>query len=152
MKKFSIVMAGLMLSGAASAVQFTASGNLNQVDCPNLNEDVRINLTTGVVAGTNCRAASGSGATAVPARVAIAACHTGGMQKSRSITQRTDTSVTPNVIVTGCVVGTDAGCAVATATGAAVPGATTLAGTVNIAYPGTGACTAGSAETQAGTL
>lgn len=152
MNKLSIVIAGLLFSGAASAVQFTTSANLTQVDCPNLNEDVRLNLTTGVVAGTNCRAASGTGATAIPARVAIAACHTGGMQKSRSITQRTDSSTSPPTIITGCVVGTDAGCAVATATGAAVPGATTLAGTVNIGYPGTGACTAAAAETQAGTL
>lgn len=151
MKKLSIVIAGLMFSGAASAVQFGASANLNQVDCPNLNEDVRINLTAGVVAGTNCRAAG-----ALPARVAISACHTGGMQKSRSVTQRTDPPAVPggpNVIVTGCTVGAaDPGCAVNTVTGAAVPGATTLAGTVNVAYPGGGACTAIIAEATANGL
>ena len=147
MKKFSIVIAGLAFSCAASAVQFPASGQLLQQECANLNEDVNLNLTNGVVAGVNCRAAVG----AVPARVAIAACHTGGMQKSRNTTQRTDTTTTPPTIVTGCATGS-AGCTVVPVVGAAMPGATTLAGTVNIAYPGTGACTAGAAETQAGTL
>lgn len=150
MKKISIVIAGLLFSGAASAVQFPQTGPLLQQECANLNEDVTIGLTNGVVAGVNCRAvASGT----LQARVAIAACHTGGMQKSRSTTQRiipaTDTE--PASTVTGCVTGSE-GCTVVPVTGASVPGATTLAGTVNIAYPGTGACTAATAETQAGTL
>lgn len=147
MKKLSIVIAGLMFSGVASAVQFPASGPLLQQECANLNEDVTMNLTNGVVAGVNCRAA----AAGVVPRVAISACHTGGMQKSRSTTQRVDTSVTPNVTTTGCATGS-AGCTVVPVTGAAMPGATTLLGTVNVAYPGTGACTAVTAETQAGTL
>jgi hypothetical protein len=154
MKKLYIVIAGLMFSGAASAVQFGATGTLNRVDCQNLNEDVRINLTAGVVAGANCR--FGSTNPAQPDRVAIAACHSAGMQKSRSITQKTIAAVPPATqptIVTGCTVGTsDPTCAVVQATGAAVPSATTLAGTVNIEYPGSGACTAGVAETVAGTL
>jgi len=150
MKKFSIVIASLMFSGAASAIQFPTSGLLIQQDCLNLNEDVRLNLTAGVVAGVNCR--SNSTNPLLPNRVAIAACHTAGMLKSRSITQRTDTTVTPNVVVTGCVVGTDAGCAVSTVSGASVPGATTLAGTVNIGFPGTGSCTVGVADTAAGAL
>lgn len=150
MKKLYFVIAGLMFSGAASAIQFPQSGQLLQQECANLNEDVRINLTNGVVAGVNCRAAAGL----VPGRVAIAACHTGGMQKSRNTTQRTDPGANPgdpDVVTTGCVSGTP-GCTVVPVTGASIPGATTLAGTVNIAFPGTGACTAAAAETQAGTL
>lgn len=150
MKKLSIVIAGLMFSGAASAIQFSANGPLLQQECANLNEDVTINLTNGVVAGVNCRAAAG----AVQARVAIAACHTGGMQKSRSTTQRTVAGANPgdaDVVTTGCATGS-AGCTVVPVTGASIPGATTLLGTVNIAYPGTGTCTAATAETQAGTL
>lgn len=149
MKKLSIVIAGLMFAGAASAVQFPASGLLLQQECANLNEDVRMNLTNGVVAGVNCRPADG----ALPARVAIAACHTGGMQKSRSTTRRVipATQTEPETVVTGCATGSE-GCTVVPVTGASMPGATTLLGTVNIAYPGTGACTAVAAETQAGTL
>lgn len=156
MKKLYMVIAGLMFSGAASAVQLAGSGTVNQVQCPNLNEDVSINLTTGVQAGVACRAATGSGATLVPARVAIAACHASGMQKSRTITSKTVAAVPPATeptIVTGCVVGAaDPTCEQSTAVGAAMPGATTLAGTVNIGYPGTGECTAAIAETHAGTL
>lgn len=152
MKKLSIVIAGLMFSGAAFAVQFPATGPLLQQECANLNEDVTLTLTNGVVAGVNCRAA----AAGVVARVAIAACHTGGMQKSRSTTQRivpADPAVVGSVAttVTGCATGST-GCTVVPVTGASMPGATTLLGTVNIAYPGTGACTAAAAETQAGTL
>lgn len=150
MKKLSIVIAGLMFSGMASAVPFATSGTLNQVQCPNLNEDVRINLTTGVEAGVHCRAAAG----AVPARVAIAACHASGMQKSRTITSRTVAAVPPATeptVITGCVVGVD-GCTQSTAIGPAMPGSTTLVGTVNIGYPGGGACTAAAADTAAAAL
>ncbi len=154
MKKLSIIIAGLMFSGAASAVQFAANGTLDQVACANLNEDVSVRLTTGVVAGINCR--SGSTNPAQPDRVAIAACHTSGMQKSRTVTQRTDPPVAPSTtptVVTGCTVGAaDPGCAQVTVIGAAMPGATTLAGTVNVGYPGGGACTVGGADTRAAAL
>lgn len=148
MKKVALAIATLLVSGAASAVQFDASGLLNQVDCPNLNEDVTLKLTTGVVAGADC----------TPARVAVAACHTSGMLKSRSVTQKVVPGVgvdsegnpNPDTIVTGCTVGdADPTCRVVTVQGAQVPAATTTDGTVNSQYPGTGACSTTVAENVA---
>lgn len=141
MKKISLAVAGLLFSGLAGAVTLTSSSTVTMVQCENLNEDVKINLTTGVVGGVDC----------TPARVAIAACHTAGMLKARSkgqkevqvddgqggtVTQKQD-----------CTVGTaDPDCASVTVQGAAVPSSTTTNGTVNTQYPGTGACAAGVAE------
>ena len=73
MKKITLLLAGLMASGMASAVPFSSTGLLTQTACPNLNENVTISLTTGVVAGVTC----------TTGRVAIAACATNGMVKSR---------------------------------------------------------------------
>lgn len=143
MKKISLAVAGLLFSGLASAVQLAASGSVTVLQCTNLNEDVSINLTTGVTAGVDCTSA----------RVALAACHTAGMQKSRSVGQKTvvDTSVTPNTSSTvSCTVGdADKDCKSVAVTGAAVPSSTTIKGTVNNQYPGTGACTASVAENVA---
>lgn len=145
MKKISLAVAALLFSGAASAVQLGSSGLLNQVDCPNLNEDVSIRLTTGVVAGADCTAT----------RVAFAACHTSGMLKSRSVTQKvvagvgTDAEGEPNpdTTVTGCTVGeADPDCELVTVEGAQVPSSISTAGTVNNEYPGTGECLVGVPE------
>ena len=152
MKKISLAVAALLLSGAASASQFGATGLLDQVACPNLNEDVTLTLTTGVVAGTNCTAG---------VKVAFAACHASGMIKSRSVTQKTVPGVgndaqgkpNPATIVTGCTVGqSDPTCALVTVQGAAVPASISTKGTVNTGYPGTGACTPEVAENWAKTL
>lgn len=154
MKKISlaVAVAGLLFSGLASAIQLPASGTVFQTVCSNLNEDVSINLTTGVVAGVSCTAA----------RVALSACHTAGMLKSRSVGQKTvqvaDTSegAAPGATVPqtqSCTVGTaDPDCATVAVSGAAVPSATTNAGTVINQYPGTGACVVGVAETVANGL
>ncbi|MFI8745063.1 hypothetical protein ACIGKL_07895 [Pseudomonas sp. NPDC077186] len=151
MKKISLAVAGLLFSGLASAVQLPSTGTVFQTVCSNLNEDVRINLTTGVVAGVSC----------TNARVALAACHTGGMQKSRSVGQKTITvqvddgsgNMVDQQQTVSCSVGTaDPDCATVAVTGAAVPSSTTNAGTVNNQYPGTGACTVGVAETVANGL
>lgn len=147
MKKISLAVAGFLFSGMASAVQLPSTGTVVQTQCSNLNEDVRINLTTGVVAGVSC----------TNARVALAACHTGGMQKQRSVGQKTvagtDAQGQPTSTVVSCTVGTaDPDCTTVSVTGAAVPSSTTNAGTVNNQYPGTGACTAGVAETVANGL
>lgn len=145
MKKFALIVAGVMFSGAASAaISLPASGTVPITTCTNLNEDVKINLTTGVVAGVSCTSA----------RVALAACHTAGMLKSRSVGQKDVTTQDAdgnNVVTkTACTVGAaDPDCASVAVSGAAVPSSTTNQGTVNTQYPGTGACTVGVAGTVA---
>lgn len=139
MKKITLLLAGLMASGMASALPFAASGQLQVGVCNLLNEDVNLNLTTGVVAGVNCSAT----------RVAIATCHTAGMVKSRNVGTKTiqvddgNGGTTPTVV--SCSIGTaDPACTGTTITGAGIANATTLRGTVTTSYPGTGACTAAS--------
>lgn len=141
MKKITLLLAGLMMSGLASAVPFPSTAQLEMNDCNNLNENVTINLTTGVVAAVHCNAS----------RVAIAACHTAGMVKSRTVGQKTihvpDTSenAAPGAEVdqvVSCSVGdADPECANTQVNGAAFATATTTRGTVNTVYPGGGACT-----------
>lgn len=143
MKKITLLVAGLMVSGMASAVQFSSSGLLTQTQCANLNENVSINLTTGVVAGVTC--ATG--------RVGIAACATNGMVKSRQALRvpvkstvsvnGVDTEVTTE---TPCTAGTT-GCREIPVTGAALAGASTVRGTTNTVFPNAGACTVGLADT-----
>ncbi len=151
MKKISLVVAGLFFSGMASAIQLPASGSVPVTTCNNLNEDVSINLTAGVVAGVSC----------TNARVALSACHTAGMLKSRSVGRKTinvdvgdgNGNITPTPTVVSCTVGTaDPACASVAIQGAAVPSALSTRGTVNTEYPGTGACTVGVAETVANGL
>lgn len=152
MKNISLLLAGLMASGLASAVEFGSSGLLTQTDCNNLNENVSINLTTGVVAGVDCTAG----------RVAIAACHTSGMLKSRQMPRKTvqepdtDPNAAPGATVdvqVACTIGdADPDCAPTPVSGAAIASASTTRGTVNSIYPGTGECTATGADTAAGTL
>lgn len=151
MKKISLVVASLFFSGMASAIQLPASGSVPVTTCNNLNEDVSINLTAGVVAGVSC----------TNARVALSACHTAGMLKSRSVGRKTinvdvddgNGNITPTPTVVSCTVGTaDPACASVAIQGAAVPSALSTRGTVNTEYPGTGACTVGVAETVANGL
>lgn len=139
MKKITLVLAGLMMSGMASAVEFGATGQLTQTQCANLNENVNINLTTGVVAGVTC--ATG--------RVAIAACATNGMVKSRQALRVpvTDTSVTPNVTTEQPCTAGSTGCREIPVTGAAFAGASTVRGTTNTVFPNAGICTVGLANT-----
>jgi len=149
MKKISLAVAGLLFSGLASAIQLSSSGLIAVTVCDNLNEDVSINLTAGVVAGADCTAS----------RVAFAACHTAGMLKSRSVGQKViqipdpDPQAAAGATVpstVSCTVGTaDPACQSVAVTGAAVPSSTTDKGTVNSQYPGTGACTVTVAETVA---
>ena len=151
MKKISLAVAGLFFSGMASAIQLPASGSVPVTTCNNLNEDVSINLTAGVVAGVSC----------TNARVALSACHTAGMLKSRSVGRKTinvdvddgNGNITPTPTVVSCTVGAaDPACASVAIQGAAVPSALSTRGTVNTEYPGTGACTVGVAETVANGL
>lgn len=147
MKKISFAIAGLLFSGLAGAVTLTSSGTVTMVQCENLNEDVKINLTNGVVGGVDC----------TTDRVALAACHTAGMLKARSKGQKEidvagpgGTTVKQKV---DCTVGSaDPDCASVTVEGAAVPASTTNNGTVNTQYPGTGACSATVAEDVAKSL
>ncbi|MBS7690668.1 hypothetical protein I0E98_10150 [Pseudomonas lalucatii] len=134
MKKITLLLAGLMASGMASAVELTGTGGVVQRigDCETLlNEDVRVNLTSGVEAGVNCSAT----------RIAIATCHTAGRQVGRSAE-----------VVTACDVEADPECEdtveVQTVTGPAMAYATTTRGTVISGYPG-GACSATTADIYA---
>lgn len=148
----SIAAISLLFSGLASAVQLPGTTTVFQTQCGNLNEDVRINLTTGVVGGVNC----------TTARVAFSACHTAGMLKSRSVGQKTVQVPDPTpgaapgatvAQVQSCTVGAaDPACATVAVSGAAYPSATTLLGTVNNQYPGNGDCTAARAEGVASNL
>jgi hypothetical protein len=140
MKKITLLFAGLMISGMASAEPFAASGTLRMGNCNNLNEDVSINLTTGVVAGVHCSAQ----------RVAIATCHTGGMVKSRTVGTKTiqvDDGAGNMVDQTvSCAIGAaDPACAGTPVTGPGIANATTLRGTVTTTYStGGGTCNAAS--------
>jgi hypothetical protein len=142
MKKITLLRAGLMVCGMASAEPFTASGPLRVGNCANLSEDVNITLTTGVVAGVSC----------TTARVAIATCHTSGMVKNRTVGTKTvnvdvtdpDTGVvTPTPTVLSCAIGAaDPACAGTPVTGPTIANASTSRGTVTNSYTSVGACTA----------
>lgn len=147
MKKISLALAALTFSGLASAVPLSSSGTVTVLQCTNLNEDVKINLTAGVVAGVDCTAT----------RVALAACHTAGMLKSRSVGQKTITEQDADgkdvEKTISCTVGeADKDCKSVPVQGAAVPSSTTNYGTVNTQYPGTGACSTTVAENVAKAL
>lgn len=140
MKKIALIFAGVMVSSMASAVQLTSSGNVTMVDCNLLNENVRINLSTGVFAGVSCNNVS----------IALSACHSGGKQTTRSVPVRDVAAIPgppaiPAHIETCVITPGDTTCALRDVTGPAMPAATTLLGTVNTQYPG-GACTAAAAE------
>lgn len=144
MKKLSVLLMGLVFSGAAFSQVATGTVALTGTDfvrtntCGLLNEDVRINLTTGVEAGVDCAAN----------RIAMAACHTGGRTVSRSTTVVTNApcgGVNPdNSAQPACETATQ------TVTGPAMAGASTANGTVISLYPG-GACSAAAAVTNAAT-
>lgn len=140
MNKIALIFSGLMFSGMASAVPLAASGPVTMVDCNLLNEDVRINLSTGVFAGVSCNATA----------IALSACHSAGKQTSRSVPVRDVAAVAgppaiPAHIETCVIDQADPTCVMRTVTGPAMPAATTLLGTVNTQYPG-GQCTAAAAE------
>ena len=141
MKKIALILAGVMISGAASAVQLPNSGNVTMAQCQPLNEDVRVNLSTGVVAGVICNANA----------VAVSACHGTGKVTSRTVLARDVAAVPadgiPAHIASCTTVGVD-GCTERTVVGPAMPSATTRLGTVNTQYPGGNTCTVGGAETN----
>ncbi len=134
MKKITLLFVALMASGSVSATQFSQSGLLPVGTCNLLNEDVSINLTTGVVAGVSCTAT----------RIAIAACHTAGMVKSRNVgtkvVQVDDGAGNMVDQTVSCAIGTaDPDCAGTVVVGPGVANATTGRGTVTTTYPGGGA-------------
>lgn len=137
MKKITLLLAGLMASGMASAVQFTAPGPLRQATCAILNEDVTLNVSTNVAMGAVCNARA----------ISIAACHLTGRTTSRSVPVCANTDGDVNTGVGGLEDCTTPPPAVTT--GPAYAAATTLAGTVTSQYPGGAACTAALAETRA---
>lgn len=142
MKKVTLLLAGLMVSGIASAVQLTESDFVEMTDCNPLNENVRINLSAGVAAGVFC----------TDTVAALAACHTGGKVTQRTVAVKdvpanAETGV-PAHIEPCTTVGTD-GCESRAVTGPAMPAASTALGTVNTQYPGGNTCSATAAEAQA---
>lgn len=144
MKKLALIAAGLMISGAALAVELDGSGEVLMTDCELLNEDVTINLTNGVVGGVSCSAQA----------IAISVCHTAGKTVNRTVGRKPDTSVgaVSGATVDCTISSTDTACVATPVDGAAYPSASTVRGTVSNEYPGTGACDATAAETAAGTL
>lgn len=142
MKKFTLILAGLMVSGMASAVQLTQSNSVSMEDCAPLNENVRINLSNNVHAGVMCNDNA----------VALSACHTGGKVTTRSVPVKTIAAVPADGIpehLVSCTVGAaDPECTLTDVKGPAMPAATTILGTVNTQYPGGGTCTAAGAETN----
>lgn len=142
MKRITMVCAGLMISGAASAIQLPSSGAVAMNVCPPLNENVRINLSTGVVAGVTCSQTS----------VALSACHSTGKVTTRSVPVRTvaadATTGVPEHLENCTIDANDATCVLTPVTGPAMPAATTRLGTVNTQYPGGASCTVGGAESN----
>lgn len=136
MKKFALIIAGVLATSVAHAVQYDASGAFRMTDCELLNENVQVNLSAGVRAGVICNVATG---------VAIGTCHVGGRTAAREVeilveaplpaTPGTMISQTPPVFETR--------------TGPVVATASTRQGTVVPLYPAGTACTAAIAETQA---
>lgn len=137
MKKITLILAGLIVSGAASAVQLESSGPVTMVNCALLNEDVNITLTTGVEAGVSCDAES----------IVISACHTAGRVTSRSANVTTCVN-TDGDGATGVGGNEDCTTAPQAVEGPAMPTASTLAGTVVSQYPA-GNCSAADAESNA---
>ena len=141
MKKITLLLAGLMASGMASAVQLPASGRVTMVACPAVNEDVQLNLSSSVQAGVFCNATNGV--------VALSACHTGGKRTQRTVpvVSVAATATVPAHLESCNLSASPAipGCANTPVTGPAMATATTAMGTVSTQYPG-GACDAASAE------
>lgn len=124
MKKITLLLVGLMASGAASAASVpmtSASTSVGNATCTLLNENVAINLSNNVVGAVEC----------LPTGISIAACHTAGRTATR--TQDVVTCVPATAPATGEVCTTAANQSV---TGATVAYATTAKGTVTSDYPG----------------
>ncbi|MBS7663908.1 hypothetical protein I0D00_18430 [Pseudomonas lalucatii] len=143
MKKLALIAAGLMISGAASAVTLVGSDEVLMTDCELLNEDVTINLTNGVEGGVSCNTAA----------IALTVCHTAGKSVNRTVGKR-DVAASGNVPAhqVDCTISsTDNTCVATEVDGSAMPSASTNRGTVSAEYPGT-TCSAANAETEAATL
>ena len=150
MKKIVALMVGLLVSGASFAQVPTGTfpmGGTTPITnniCGLLNENVTINLSTGVNGGVDCSAT----------RVALATCHTAGRTVSRSVTVQTPVGcgVIPDGGTEEDIVPCE-GTNTVTTSGAAMATATTLAGTVTPQYPGAGTvCAPATALTTAAAL
>lgn len=137
MKKFTLLLTAMLVSGASSAVTFEQTGSLRMTDCPNLlNENVRLNLSTGVVAGVSCNATG----------IAIGGCHTAGRTTAREVevmVPSTDPDAPEGTLVSQNPK------VYRTATGPAVATGSTFQGTVVSLYPEAAACTSAVAESTA---
>ena len=148
MKSISLICAGMLFSGMASAaLELTAPGQLTLLDCPGagvspLSEDVNISLTASVQAGFACNNTT----------IVMAACHSVGRQTSRSVNgpipEGCNTAYNPAAPVGVQCTGTGN----FQVTGPAFPTASTEGGTVTSEYPVAdvaGGCTAANARTHA---
>lgn len=144
MKKLLLIAAVVFAGGVSAETELTSSGLLRLGDCPTpgpLAEDVRITLTTGVVAGFSCNAT----------RVVMSACHTAGRVTSRSayvnVPADCDPGQTDDTAADFCTE-TNVPQGVA---GPAFPTANSLTGTVSVRYPtaNTAGCTAAAARAYA---
>lgn len=132
MKKELSILSLALAPALGMAGTLTATGAVRTTDCSLLQDNLTIQLSSGVQAGWICN-------TTTTNTLSIAACHTSGRIASRSAT------------ATNCGTGTaSAQCTTVTttATGAVVPAATTGGGSMQFRFPGS-ACTAGVAEGQA---
>ncbi|WP_139375073.1 hypothetical protein [Stutzerimonas stutzeri] len=136
MKKLTLLLATFAVSGMASAVQLPSSGSVTTNDCALLNENVRINLTSGVQAGVSCNDRA----------IAIAACHTAGRTSSREVEKFNCTTDQSDPPVKSCVSFDPK--QYETKSGPAMATASTISGTVVPDYPA-GSCDAAAAETSA---
>jgi len=137
MKKIAFALTAMLASGFASAVTFDQTGSLKMTDCPNLlNENVQINLSTGVVAGVSCNATG----------IAIGGCHTAGRTTAREVevlVPSSDPDAPPGTLVSQNPK------VYRTAKGPAVATGSTFQGTVVSLYPEADACTSTVAESTA---
>jgi aconitase B len=138
------LLAGLFVVASGNAVAadvpLAATGTIKTTDCALLNENVQINLTSGVQGGVSCSDTA----------VAITTCHTAGRITSREVEKLNCVAVDPDDATKGetCTSFTP-NKQYETKSGPAMPTATTLAGTVANEYPGSGICDAAAAVSVA---
>lgn len=140
MKKFAIILAGLMFTGIASAADKALDSGNNAIiltDCSLLANDITIGLTSNVTGYMSCDDVTKN-------HVAISLCHTKGLTSTRSAVVTTVDGVAT------CTISSTENCVQSTG-GAVFPSVTTEDGTVRQEYPGDN-CTQANTLTRAQAL
>jgi hypothetical protein len=112
--------------GFAAGTAITGNTTLTANNCSLLQDDLKIQVSTGVVGAYNCNSTATDGT-----YIAIAACHTGGRQTSRTSTVQTPANCS------GAGANSCTGTTSSTVTGAVVPNASTLGGSMSMKFGGT---------------